>query len=87
MNISDRTSPKTLPLRTKLNEVIGRRSPELMTLVQASLERDLTNEERSELAQIVTDEFSQFGLREDSEPNAYGLEMEDLIDFVLGDPA
>lgn len=40
----------------------------------------LTEYQRDELRQAVTDEFSETGLRKDDEPNERGLLLEELID-------
>jgi hypothetical protein len=67
----------------RLREVVSSRSPPSLWLLDALLERPLTHDEREELRHIVMDDFLERGLGEDDEPNAYGHQMERLID-VLG---
>lgn len=43
-------------------------------------EVQLTEYQREELRQAVTDELTETGLRDDDEPNARGLLLEELID-------
>jgi hypothetical protein len=40
----------------------------------------LTNDQREELRQILTDELMETGLGDDDEPNERGLLLEELID-------
>ena len=67
-------------LTTLLGEVLRKRDPSMMTLVASSQHVELTDEQRDELRQILTDEFIETGLREDDEPNERGLLLEELID-------
>ena len=63
-----------------LRAVLARQRPELLHLLDSDSEAEVSNEQLDELRQIVTDEFSETGLREDDEPNSRGLLLENLID-------
>jgi hypothetical protein len=39
----------------------------------------LVSEEVEKIVDIVSDEFMQYGLEENSEPNEYGKEVDDLL--------
>jgi hypothetical protein len=65
-----------------LRELVSRRSPSTLTLVDALATRGLTHDEREELRHVVMDDFLEQGLGEDDEPNAYGHRMERLIDAL-----
>lgn len=61
-----------------LREVIATRRPDLIQLVDASIV--LSDEDRAALREALADELMESGLREDSEPNTRGHQIEDLID-------
>lgn len=63
-----------------LSEVIWKRHPELIGVLSSLQDGQLTEEQREELRQALTDEFTETGLRDDDEPNARGLLLEELID-------
>lgn len=63
-----------------LSEVIWKRRPELIGVLGSLQDVQLTEYQREELRQAVTDEFTETGLRDDDEPNARGLLLEELID-------
>lgn len=63
-----------------LRSVLSTQRPELLHLLDSPSETEVSNEQLDELRQIVTDEFSETGLREDDEPNSRGLLLENLID-------
>ena len=65
-----------------LRQVVSRRSPTSLPLLDALAERRLSDDEREELRQIVMDDFVARGLREDDEPNEYGHRMERIIDAL-----
>lgn len=44
--------------------------------------REVDDQEREELCQLLTDEFANKGLKENDEPNSYGFEIESIIDKV-----
>lgn len=62
--------------------LICRRAPELFKMAHKARDHVLTADECEALVQVVLDEFCEFGLRPDSEPNEYGLLLEDLVDDV-----
>lgn len=63
-----------------LSEVVKKRSPHLMGLLTIAQDVRLNESQRDELRQAITDELCDTGFREDDEPNARGLLLEDLID-------
>lgn len=62
-----------------LTEVIEKRRPDLLKLMPPYREIDLTEDERDEIIDAVTDEFTSTGLKEDDEPNERGIRLDDLI--------
>lgn len=62
-----------------LAEVIRKRNPQLISLVEDVNDIELTDLQRDELREAVADEFVQTGLEENDEPNKRGLLLEDLI--------
>jgi hypothetical protein len=65
-----------------LRDVVSRRSPASVRLLDALAERRLTDDEREELRHIVADDLLERGLGVDDEPNEYGYRMERLIDAL-----
>jgi hypothetical protein len=63
-----------------LRETLMNRAPEFLNLLDSPEDVRLSANQRDELRQIVTDEFCATGLRENDEPNARGLVLEDIID-------
>lgn len=63
-----------------LRETLLNRAPEFLSLLDSPEDVRLSADQRDELRQIVTDEFCATGLREDDEPNARGLVLENIID-------
>ena len=62
-----------------LKEILWRWNPTLVALLdQASVSTD----EREELRGALAEELVSRGLESDSEPNRYGLQIEDLIDKI-----
>jgi hypothetical protein len=70
-------------LRQLLEEVVRSRRPDMLHLVQGTRLQDLPFQQRLELRHELQQEFSSTGLREDSEPNSRGLDLEELI-AILG---
>ena len=64
-----------------LRNVVAARQPELLTLID-NLE-GLSNKEIDKLTSLIGDEFMETGLREDSEPNERGLQLEEVIDLLI----
>jgi hypothetical protein len=63
-------------------DIIQRRSPKLLNLPFFNGNESLTDIEREELREVLSDEFCEFGLKADSEPNDYGLLIEHSIDEI-----
>jgi hypothetical protein len=78
MTAGHRREPKLQILR----EIVSRRAPGLTGLLTHVGAAPLTADQRDQLRSVLADEFVERGLREDDEPNAYGLQVEDLIDLV-----
>jgi hypothetical protein len=66
-------------LSALLSEVLWKRDPSMIGIV-AFQSAVLTNDQREELRQILTDELMDTGLGDDDEPNERGLLLEELID-------
>jgi hypothetical protein len=62
-----------------LTEVLEKRRPDLLKLIPPYREIDLSEEQRDEIIDAVTDEFIETGLRPDDEPNERGIRLDDLI--------
>ena len=73
-----------LPLPPKmsalLSEVLWKRDPSMIGVVASLQDVQLSDDQREELRQAVTDELIETGLRDDDEPNERGLLLEELID-------
>jgi hypothetical protein len=65
-----------------LFEILEKRSPQLLPLLERAKMGTLESTEVASLCQIVTDEFCETGLLSDSEPNERGLLLEVLIDTL-----
>jgi hypothetical protein len=63
-----------------LSEVIWKRCPTMSGTLGSLQEVQLTEYQRDELRQAVTDEFCETGLQDNDEPNERGLLLEELID-------
>lgn len=66
-----------------LSQVIWRRKPSLMSLVRSVGKEPLSRDQREELRGVLLDEFTETGLREDYEPNEWGLKIDDLIGRLM----
>jgi hypothetical protein len=69
--------------RQLLRRITVKYSPEIESLVDVVGRRPLTEEELSALRAGLVDEFTSVGLREDSEPNEYGIELDNLIGRLM----
>jgi hypothetical protein len=67
-------------LSALLSEVLWKRHPSMIGIVASLQNVVLTDDQREELRQALTDEFMDTGLRENDEPNDRGLLLEELID-------
>jgi hypothetical protein len=63
-----------------LREVVQDHRPDLLTILDSREDVALTEQQRDDLRQAVTDEFCQTGLKENDEPNQRGLLLEEIID-------
>lgn len=64
----------------KIELILLRRNE--IDLAKQVLSRSSLVSVRAKIQTILVDELTKFGLRPDSEPNEYGLEIEGLIDFA-----
>lgn len=62
-----------------LGEVIRKRCPHLIRLLDLPQDIEITDSQLDELEEAVSDEFLETGLRNDDTPTARGLLLEDLI--------
>lgn len=70
-------------LTQRLEEVLQRLAPDLAAaLAHVEDVRDLPHESRATIADILGHEYAQHGFGPDNEPNAYGDELEALIDAL-----
>jgi hypothetical protein len=65
-----------------LRRVVEKRNPALLIRLDSLPERPLADDERETLRDLVSDEFTQLGLRDDDEPTPYGLFLESIIDWL-----
>jgi hypothetical protein len=73
-------SAKEAQAKRRIEEVLRLRQSALAQQVAgAESVRELPVNIREQIAEELSDELCAKGLEPDSEPNAYGLEMEDLI--------
>jgi len=63
-------------------QVVLKRNPELLPLVALVDHIPLTDEQREDLRGSILGEFLELGLYEDYEPNAYGLRLSRLINYL-----
>ena len=63
-----------------LSEIVWKRDPSMIGAVASLQDIQLTDDQREDLRQAVTDELIETGLRDDDEPNERGLLLEELID-------
>jgi hypothetical protein len=66
----------------RLAQIVERREPPAMSVLPLLEKRQLTEDERELLRGLVADELVERGLDEKDQPNAYGLELERLIDAL-----
>ena len=63
-----------------LPEVIERREPGLLAALRSGSQVMIREDQKRAIQELVGDELCETGLRIDDEPNAHGLELEQLID-------
>lgn len=71
-----------------VREVVSRRAPSLMPLVQRLFDQplpsiSLSSEEQDLLSDVIISEFCDYGLGSDSEPNKYGILLDDIAARLL----
>lgn len=69
--------------RELLRRITTKYSPEIVDLVDVIGTRPLTDDERKDLRAGLAEEFVSVGLKEDSEPNEYGIEVDALIGRLM----
>lgn len=67
---------------TLLRRAVARHNPSLGELLPQLGKSPLSVEQRENLRGVLADELSANGLREDDEPNEYGLRIEAAIDYL-----
>ena len=65
-----------------LRECVTKHNPSLLPSIESDDNSTYTADFYNELRDIVGSEFCDKGLQPNSEPNAYGLELENLIDEI-----
>jgi len=75
-------SKKSKEALKRLLEILSQRgSPLLKEIENVSDIKEVPRNVRNKILDELGDEFCEKGLKEDSEPNPYGLEIEDLTDY------
>jgi hypothetical protein len=81
--LSDRRLQPTEPWQLRLlHSIVARRKGELLPLLAALRDRTMVGEEREALRGVVLEELLERGLQAGDEPTAYGLKLEDVIDWL-----
>lgn len=62
-----------------LRSTIQKQQPELLPLLDLLGVQPLTEDQREALREALADELVETGLRDDSEPNARGRHLDDII--------
>jgi hypothetical protein len=65
-----------------LLKVVRKRAPNLSIIAKSILEGPVATPDRKRLCQLINEEFCEHGIDENFEPNQYGYELEDLLDYV-----
>jgi hypothetical protein len=66
-----------------LKEVVKKRAPRQTALLSVVGQRALSTEEREALRASLSEEFVSDGLRENDEPNEYGVRLDNLIGRLM----
>ena len=67
-----------------LREVVERRAGDLLVLLPKAAANTLMPAERTLLCELLTAEFAETGIGDDSEPTPRGFLLEELIDVING---
>jgi hypothetical protein len=70
-------------LRSLFDEIVRAHRLELSDSFKTSGPAALDTSERERLIDVISGEFIRTGLQPDDEPNARGLQLEELLDWVL----
>ncbi|CAI0911993.1 hypothetical protein [Serratia quinivorans] len=75
---------ETLSLRQKniLSNLCNSHDVSNVLLVKKITDGSLTSSDIEELCKIISNEFMLNGITKDFEPNDYGVELEEILDFV-----
>lgn len=68
---------------TLLREVLWKRQPVLLRVVNLLGESPLTDEQRDEIRNVLADELCETGLLPNDEPNQRGIALDNIIGKVL----
>jgi hypothetical protein len=66
-----------------LREVIWRRQPLLIPIIDAMGEAPLKEEDREMIRNVLADEFIETGLSGDDEPNERGIRLDNIIGLLM----
>jgi hypothetical protein len=65
-----------------LREVVSKRSPDLLPVVDVIGARQLSQDERERLWMLVAQELIEYGLDLADEHNDYGVNLEAVVDWI-----
>jgi hypothetical protein len=72
----------SLPMTALLREVAKKHGVDPRALLNEDGTWHLTREDRENLIDAISSEFSVTGLKPDGEPNSRGLQLEELLDRI-----
>ena len=64
----------------EIKQIISRRNIKLLEYI--AIEQQLNSSQCEEIKETLVEEFCEFGLKKNSEPNKYGLKIESMIDNI-----
>lgn len=70
--------------KSLLLKIVQKRDPNLSNVAKSILKGQAVSTDRKHLCRLINDEFCENGIDENYEANKYGLELEDLLDYVNG---
>jgi hypothetical protein len=73
---------KSFSNKSLLLKIVQKRAPNLSNIAKSVLKGQAAPTDRKHLCQLINDEFCENGMDENYEPNQYGHELEDLLDYV-----